>query len=158
MQSWQRRTRTTTGLPPAVTGIAPPTTEVRCFLYLFRQPGCSLPAMLKSRAAEIKSSGLMLALQLYSNRSAAIGEPHWFAGDHIGATLMHKLAAFAATGPDALSAPLLPALVGCMRSQSCSAPHDASLVFCRQSHFEQRVILRQCHSRKFSSSAACSAI
>ena len=32
-------------------------------------------------------------------------------GDHIGATLMHKLAAFAAVGPDALSAPLLPALV-----------------------------------------------
>ncbi len=33
------------------------------------------------------------------------------AGNHIGATLVHKLAAFAAAGPDALSAPLLPALV-----------------------------------------------
>lgn len=33
------------------------------------------------------------------------------AGNHIGATLVHKLAAFAAARPDALSAPLLPALV-----------------------------------------------
>jgi hypothetical protein len=44
-------------------------------------------------------------------------------GDHIGATLMHKLAAFAAVGPDALSAPLLPALV---RTQAGSAPTPAS--------------------------------
>lgn len=44
-------------------------------------------------------------------------------GDHIGATLMHKLAAFAAVGPDALSAPLLPALV---HTQAGSAPTPAS--------------------------------